>query len=234
MGWTNSDGTLTNKGQWGVGLGTTGIMVAGDVFAGYQAGKAQKYVNQTMSDISDIQAKAELQKALKEDLYRNEAEALKGWGVARELRALKGSQKVAQAASGTYGPGDDRPGQDAEAKAYRQTRDMLRALQLESFERNNAALIAYYGYKGKASQYRIAAKNAVRNGVLGGIASGINDTTKYAIMASTFWKKGGDAQPYKSKQEKTVNKSLSSNYNPNKLNLYGLGYIKEPQKTRWF
>lgn len=233
MGWTNSDGTLNNKGKWGVGGTTAGILMAGNIYSGYQTGKAQKYINQTMADISDIQAEAELQRALKEDLYRNEAEALKGWGAARELRAIKGSQAVAQAASGTYGPGDDRLGQDAEAKAYRQTRDMLRALQLESFERNNAALIAYYGYKGKASQYRIAAKNAVRNGVLSGVASGINDTTKYALTASTFWKKGGDATPYKSSQEKKVDSAISSKYNPNKLSLYTFGKFEEPKK-RWF
>ena len=225
MGWTNSEGNLTNSGKWGVGGITSGMIMAGDLYSGYITGKANKAVNKAYADIADIQAQAAIVEANKENLYRNEEMALQGWGAARELRALKGSQKVAQAASGTYGPGDDRLAQDAEAKAYRQTRDMLRALQLESFERSNRAKIASIGYAGKAKQYRIAAKNSVKAGMISGLAQGFNDTTRYLATASTFWKKTDDEWSYKPTKS-DVKSALSKNKSPNKLNLYTFGKFK--------
>lgn len=189
MGWTDSQGNLTNKANGGLGAATAGIIMAGDLYSGYVTGKANRAVNRAYADIADIQAQAAIVEANKENLYRNEEAALQGWGAARELRALKGSQKVAQAVSGTYGPGDDRMAKDAESKAYRQQRDMLRALQLESFERTNRAKIAAIGYAGKAKQYRIAAKNSLKAGVVSGLARGLNDTNRYLMTASTFWKK---------------------------------------------
>ena len=189
MGWTDSQGNLTNKANGSLGAATTGLIMAGDLYSGYVTGKANRAVNDAYADIADIQAQAAIVEANKENLYRNEEAALQGWGAARELRVLKGSQKVAQAVSDTYGPGDERLTQDAESKAYRQQRDMLRALQLESFERTNRAKIAAIGYAGKAKQYRIAAKNSLKAGIVSGLARGLNDTNRYLMTASTFWKK---------------------------------------------
>ena len=189
MGWTPKENEQQATGPENLDYVTSVLLMAGNIYSGYETGKANKYVNNVYADIADIQAEAEQIKANKENLYRNEEMALQGWGADRELRALKGSMVVASAGSGTTGPGDARLAQDAESKAFRQRRDMLRALQLETFERNKSAQIAAIGYRGKAKQYRIAAKNAVKNGVLMGAAGGLKDVTKYMTVASTFWKK---------------------------------------------
>lgn len=222
MGWTPKENEQQATGPGTLDYVTSGLLMAGNIYSGYETGKANKYVSNVYADIADIQAEAEQIKANRENLYRNEEMALQGWGADRELRALKGSQKVAQAASGTYGPGDDRLTQDAESKAFRQRRDMLRALQLETFERNKSAQIAAIGYRGRAKQYRIAAKNAVRNGVLMGAAGGINDVTKYMTVASTFWKKTDSDWSYKPTKS-DVKTAMSKNKSPNKLNLYSFG-----------
>lgn len=216
MGWQNSENPESQvispdtkgekPGSQVTGPGTkdwitSAALMGINLWSGYDTGKSNRYVNRKMAEISDIQAEAEIVRANKENLYRNEEAALQGWGAARELRALKGSQNVAQAASGTYGPGDDRLTQDAESKAYRQQRDMLRSLQLESFERSNRAKIASIGYAGKAKQYRIAAKNSLKAGIVSGLAHGLNDATKYMTTASTFWKKTD--YKYEPKSEKS-------------------------------
>ena len=230
MGWTNNTNTAntTGSGPSTMDWITSGIVMASNIYSGYETGKANEYVNKANARMNEIKADAVREKAWKEDLYSNEEQALQGWGVDREYAKVAGARKVAQAGSGTYGPGDDRLEQDAQAKLYRQKRNMLRALQLESFERNNAATIAAIGYKGKARQYRIAAKNSLKAGVLSGVASGLNDATKYMTVASTFWKKGGDTTPVKSAKTKTVDKAIASKYNPNKLNLYTTGSFTEP------
>lgn len=211
---------------------TSAAIMGLNIYSGYDTGKTNRYVNRKMANILDIQAEAEIVKANKENLYRNEEAALQGWGADRELRALKGSQKVAQAASGTYGPGDERLTQDAESKAFRQRRDMLRALQLESFERSNSAKIAALGFQGQAKQYRIAAKNSVKAGVLSGLASGFNDTTRYMSTASTFWKKA-EGSTYKDTKTKTIDKAIGSKYNPNKLSLYTFRNFEKPSGNFW-
>lgn len=190
MGWTDTEGNLTKRGAWGVGSTTSAVVMGADLIAGINAGRSNKRISNTMAEISEIQAAALSEKAKQEDLYSNEANALRGWGVARELRALKGAQNVAAAVSGSYGAGDKRLTQDAEYKAYMQQRDMLRALQLESFERNRSARMGIAGLKGRAQQYRIAAKKAVTIGALGGVAKGTNDSMQYLNMINTFWKKG--------------------------------------------
>lgn len=233
MGWQNSGNpgsqvTGPDTKDWITSAALMGI----NLWSGYDTGKTNRYVNRKMAEISDIQAEAEIVRANKENLYRNEEAALQGWGADRELRALKASQKVAQAASGTYGPGDDRLTQDAESKAFRQRRDMLRALQLESFERSNAAKIAAIGYRGKAKQYRIAAKNSLKAGIISGLAQGLNDTTKYMTAASTFWKKA-EGSTYKDTKTKTIDKAIGSKYNPNKLSLYTFRNFEKPSGNFW-
>lgn len=192
MGWTDDNGNLTNKGKWGTGLTVGGISLIGNTWAGINLGKGNKRVNNAMSAISDIQADMAIQKDKQEDLYSNEANALRGWGVARELRALKGAQAVSSAVSGSSGPGDERIVSDAENKAYMQQRDMLRALQLESFERTKSAKMQAIGLWGRAKQYRLAAKKAVTIGMIGGAAKGIDYAMRNISTMSTFWKKGSE------------------------------------------
>lgn len=194
MAWTDDEGNLTRSGQWGVGGITSGLLVAMDLFSGIRLGRANKKVAQANAEIAELNAQMEEQSALRENLYRNENAAIRGWGAARELRRLKGSQKVAEAVSGTYGPGNERLSQDAESKAFKEQRDMLRALQLESFERLKQAQLNALGYRGQAKQYRLAAKNAIRAGTLQGVANGLNDAASYITFASTFWKKGGSTK----------------------------------------
>jgi hypothetical protein len=195
MGWTDSEGVLTDKGinarNTTTGM-TSAINMIGGTWAGINLGKANKRVNNALAEVSDIQADIEIQKAKQEDLYSNEANALRGWGAARELRALKGAQSVSSAVSGTYGHGDQRIVADAENKAYMQQRDMLRALQLESFERIKGSKMRAAGLKGRARQYRLGAKRSVLIGGLSGAAKGLSDTSKYLSTMSTFWKKGSE------------------------------------------
>lgn len=233
MGWQNSGNpgsqvTGPDTKDWITSAALMGI----DLWSGYDTGKTNKRIYNIYGNIANIQAEAEIARANKENLYRNEEAALQGWGADRELKAFIGSQKVAQAGSGTYGPGDDRLTQDAISKSFRQRRDMLRALQLESFERNVGAKVAALGFQGQAKQYRIAAKNSVKAGVLSGLAQGLNDTTKYMSTASTFWKKA-EGSTYKDTKTKTIDKAIGSKYNPNKLSLYTFGNFEKPSGNFW-
>lgn len=210
MALIDKQGNLTTSGQWGVGGITSGAIFAMNLLSGISQGRANKKTNQALAEIADINAQMEMQSALRENLYRNENAALQGWGAARELRRLKGRQKVAEAVSGTYGPGNDRLIADAENKEYMQQRDMLRALQLESFERLKQAELNAMGYKGQARQYRMAAAKSVMAGALSGAATGLNDASNYITFASTFWKKGNRAEPAKSGWGKDLAKQTSS------------------------
>lgn len=190
MAWIDKDGNLTTAGQWGVGGITSGAIFAMNFLSGLSQGRANKKISQNLAEIADINALMERQSALRENLYRNENAALQGWGAHRELRRLKGRQKVAEAVSGTYGPGNERLEADAESKEFMQQRDMLRALQNESFERLKQAELNALGYQGQARQHRMAAKKAIMAGALSGAAAGLNDASHYITFASTFWKKG--------------------------------------------
>lgn len=195
MAWIDKQGNLTTSGQWGVGGVTAGAIFAMNLLSGISQGRANKKINNNLAEIADINAQMEMQSALRENLYRNENAALQGWGAARELRRLKGRQKVAEAVSGTYGPGNERLSADAENKEFIQQRDMLRALQLESFERLKQAELNAIGYRGQARQHRMAAAKSVMAGALTGAATGLNDASNYITFASTFWKKGTSSSP---------------------------------------
>lgn len=190
MAWIDKEGNLTTSGQWGVGGITSGAIFAMNFLSGLSQGRHNKRTNQSLAAIAEINAQMEEQSALRENLYRNENAALQGWGAARELRRLKGTQKVAEAVSGSYGPGNDRLSADADSKELRQQRNMLRALQLESFERLKQAQLNALGYKGQARQHRMAAANSIMAGALKGAAVGLSDAANYITFASTFWKKG--------------------------------------------
>lgn len=216
--------------DWGTSIGLMGI----NLLSGYDTGRTNKYVNNKMASIYNIQAQSMEDSVNKENLYSNEIQALKGWGADRELAALKGSQMVASSVSGSYGPGDKRLIQDAEAKAFLERRAMLRSLQLESFERSNAAKVGAIGLRGQAKQYRLAAKKSVLTGLLSGLAQGINDTTKYMTTASTFWRKAEGSTWKSPKTNKAaVDKAIGSKYNPNKLNLYTFGDFTKPTDNFW-
>ena len=225
MAWTDKDGNLTTAGQWGVGGITSGAIFAMNLLSGISQGRANKKTNQALADIADINALMETQSALRENLYRNENAALQGWGSYRELRRLKGRQKVAEATSGTYGPGNERLEADADSKEYQQQRDMLRALQIESFERLKQAELKAIGYQGQARQHRMAAQKSIMAGTLSGAAAGLNDAANYITFASTFWKKGGKtSEPVKSGWGKDLAKKTTSTfkhtgYPKNKLSL---------------
>lgn len=212
MAWTDDEGYLTRTGQLGVGGITSGLLVAMNLLSGISQGRANKKINQNLADIAEINATMEWQSALRENLYRNENAALQGWGAFRELRRLKGRQKVAEAVSGTYGPGNERLSADADAKEYQQQRNMLRALQIESFERLKQAELNAIGYRGQARQHRIAASKAIMAGTLKGLATGLNDASNYITFASTFWKKGSNSSG--SKLEKDWGKNLAKESGP--------------------